>query len=57
MTKEVRMEYLLSKIAELKALLDKDEQDGYILRPNVRQRWEDHINQLIKEYEDLINNN
>jgi len=48
------MNYLMSKIAEIKALLDKDEQDGYILRPNVRERWVDHINQLIKEYDELI---
>lgn len=54
MTNTEYMNYLMSKIAEIKALLDKDEQDGYILRPNVRERWVDHINQLIKEYDELI---
>ena len=52
-----RIKYLLTKIKELKELLDKDELDGYILRPNIRQRWVDHMTQLNEEYEELIKNN
>lgn len=52
-----RIKYLLAKLKELKELLDKDEEDGFILRPNIRQRWVDHMTQLNEEYEELIKNN
>lgn len=47
---------LMNEIEDIKEYLNKDEKDGYLLRPYVRRRLEDRLQTLIEEERDLNNN-
>jgi len=51
-----RIAKIVSEIRDIEDYLLKDEKDGYILRPYVRQRLEDRLQTLAEEKRDLNNN-
>lgn len=55
MTKEDKIVRLQNDIVNIETLLLQDETDGYVLRPSVRDSWENKLDSLQAEYDELIN--